>query len=673
MSLFRLSFSFALAFMATALRAQSTLPTLLKPLPAQTLVTAGTTITIDLRDYFGLPGVTGQVVQYDTVMGKFNVELLASAAPQHVANFLKYVAAGSYSNSFFHRSALNSSGVVSILQGGGYTWSGSQPVTMLKLSPVPLEYNLANTRGTLAAARTNDANSATSEWYFNVRDNSTLLAPGIDGSGYTVFGRVLGSGMTVVDGFAANPPMTRVNARALYGPAFEEVPARNFNPSATTLVTANMAIVHSISAVTIYPSTDSAASVLALTSQISAPSVVDATISGSNLSLTPKALGTVDVIIRAADTNGNVASSTFTITVSGPTSVSAAQGATVVFEAPGGATSYRWERNGSDLSGGTSATVSLADMQPSKIGLYAALMTTGTTTTASRSAILGVSTSEKVIGSAEEVGPNIVHPNGNIFDQLLLQGAAATFTADAGQVTRLSYIDLEDDIVQVEFSGAGSVSLLLDAATGPSAPVKYNQPTVAYMKGHAGIVVTGANETTNLSIFTVGRATAFDPTGAYDILQAPSATNVPANNGSSLFVGHGSTVYEGTAGVAFVAITSTNGQFGGIRAANATFYAVRGLTGIYAPDVSFTGPVFVGNIVAATEATGVLRLGSSTDVRIIGGNLEQLNARAVQVNGVTQLKFTAGITSHGIARPAQTNQARLEQDGVDVTSQIVVY
>ena len=666
MSLFRLSFSFALAVMATALRAQSTLPTLLKPLPAQTLVTAGTTITIDLRDYFGLPGVTGQVVQYDTVMGKFNVELLASAAPQHAANFLNYVQAGAYTAGVFHRSAaLDSSGQTSILQGGGYTWTGSQFASIFRYNPVPLEYNLPNARGTLAAARTSNINSASSEWYFNTRDNSTILGTG-NGGGYTVFGRVMGSGMTVVDTMAAFP---RYNVT---GSVFTDLPLRNV--SGNTITTANVAIINSISLASIYPpSTGSAASVLALTGQISAPAVVDATISGSNLSLTPKALGTVDVIIRATDSNGNVESSTFTITVSGPTSVSAAQGATVVFEAPGGATSYRWQRNGSDLSGGTSATVSLADMQPSKIGLYSALMTTGTTTTASRSAILGVSTSEKVIGSAEEVGPNIVHPNGNIFDQLLLQGAAATFTADAGQVTRLSYIDLEDDIVQVEFSGAGSVSLLLDAATGPSAPVKYNQPTVAYMKGHAGIVVTGANETTNLSIFTVGRATAFDPTGAYDILQAPSATNVPANNGSSLFVGHGSTVYEGTAGVAFVAITSTNGQFGGIRAANATFYAVRGLTGIYAPDVSFTGPVFVGNIVAATEATGVLRLGSSTDVRIIGGNLEQFNARAVQVSGVTQLKFTAGITSHGVARPAQTNQARLEQDGVDVTSQIVVY
>ena len=83
MSLARSLFVLTLALVTTALPGQSTLPTALQPLPARTLVSAGTTITIDLREYFSLPGVTGQVVQYDTVMGKFNVELLANAAPQH--------------------------------------------------------------------------------------------------------------------------------------------------------------------------------------------------------------------------------------------------------------------------------------------------------------------------------------------------------------------------------------------------------------------------------------------------------------------------------------------------------------------------------------------------------------------------------------------------------------
>ncbi len=89
--------------------------------------------------------------------------------------------------------------------------------------------------------------------------------------------------------------------------------------------------------------------------------------------------------------------------------------------------------------------------------------------------------------------------------------------------------------------------------------------------------------------------------------------------------------------------------------------------------MQFTGPVFAGDIYAFDDATPVLVLGSGTDVRITGGSLLQSNGRAVQVNGISQLKFTAGSDSHGnLYPPAQSNRARLEQNGVDVTSQIVV-
>ena len=214
----------------------------------------------------------------------------------------------------------------------------------------------------------------------------------------------------------------------------------------------------------------------------------------------------------------------------------------------------------------------------------------------------------------------------------------------------MSYIDMNDDIVQVEFSGAGTLTLVLDAPTGPALPQKYNQ-NVQYLRGHAGIILTDANATTNLTVFSVGRA-------------------VPGSN-PALY--RDDVTYDGMAGLAFIAITSTDGQFGGLRAANANFYATRGLTGVYAPDVRFSGPVFVGEITAVDDATPVLRIGSGGDVRITGGDLSQSNNRAVQVSGISQLKFTAGSSSHGTNFPVQTNQGRLEQDGVDITSQIVVY
>lgn len=362
-----------------------------------------------------------------------------------------------------------------------------------------------------------------------------------------------------------------------------------------------------------------------------------------------------------------------------PASAVASVGGNVTFSiaataASGGAApTYQWQLNGTSLAGATSTTLTVADVQPASTGLYTAIVTSGATT-ASEAAVLGVATSSKVAGAGTELQPaNIPHPNGNTFDQVLVTGAAETITADANQITRTSFIDLNGDIVQVEFTGAGALSLVLDAPTGPAVPANYNQ-AVSYMKGHAGIVVTGANETTNLSIFSVGRITAFDPTGAYDFLQPVSATNNPANNGSSLFTGHAGTAYDGVADIAFIAISSANGKFGGLRASDASCFATKGLTGIYAPGVAFSGPVYLSDINAdaAGTATPVFIIGSSSDTRITGGDLLQGNGQPVKVAGLTQLKFTAGVTSNNVTLPAKTNRAVLQQNGVDVTTQVVV-
>ncbi len=309
----------------------------------------------------------------------------------------------------------------------------------------------------------------------------------------------------------------------------------------------------------------------------------------------------------------------------------------------------QWQRNGANVTGATNASLTLSSVAPGDAGIYSALVTTGGTAT-SQSFVVGVSATTKVVGTGTEVGSNILHANGNTFDQVLLQGVAASFTADAGQVTRMSFVDLQDDIVQVEFSGAGTVSVVLENATGPAAPVNYNQPTVSYMRGHAGIVVTGANETTNLSVFSVGRGNAVN--------QALFRDDV---------------TYDGLADISFIAIQSTNGKFGGLRTANASYLSTKGLTGLYAPNVEFAGPVFVGDINASDHATPVLMLGSNLgETRITGGNLEQANGRAVQVSGLTQLLFTAGSTSHNGSLTAKTNLGRLEQNGTNVTAQIVV-
>lgn len=348
--------------------------------------------------------------------------------------------------------------------------------------------------------------------------------------------------------------------------------------------------------------------------------------------------------------------------------------ATLTATSTGGNSTYRWQRNGTSLAGSSASTLSLADFRPSNTGLYTyEVLSSGTKLGRSQPLILGLSTNQKFVGSGLEILPaNVRHPNGNFYDQISMRGSLLTITADLGQATRVSFIDLNDDIVQVEFAGAGTLSIILDEASDQDQPTKYHQPGVPYSRGHASIVIAGANETTNVTVFTVGRATAFDPTGAYNIALGVSDTNDPAKNGSPLFQGHATTDYDGFADIAFIAIQSTNGRFGGVRTANTNYFATRGFTGVYAPGVKFEGPVWVHDINASAEATPVLVVGLTNDARITGGSLAQDNHRAVQVSGISQLRFTAGSSSHGIRFEAQPNRGRLEEDDVDVTAKIVV-
>jgi hypothetical protein len=367
--------------------------------------------------------------------------------------------------------------------------------------------------------------------------------------------------------------------------------------------------------------------------------------------------GTYAVTVGATASNGSVSRTvtlffnSLPVFTSQPQSASVAAGGSVTLTAAAtgtGTLSYQWLKNGVAISGATGTSLTVANIQLGDVGSYVVTATNIAGSTNSQAAAVGLTSTAKVSGSGTQVAGDIVHPNGNVYDQVLLTGDSATITADTGKVTRISFIDLNDDIVQVEFSGAGTVTLTLENPSGPAAPIKYNQPTVTYMKGHASLVITGANETSNLSIFTVGTATAVN---------------------QALFPA--GMTYDGVADLGLVSIATTNGRFGGIRTANTGFFRVAGLTGISAPGVAVQGPTYIGDITADANATGAMIFGSTTDVRITGGDLLQLNSRAIQVSGITRVNFTAGTKSNGQNQPAQANRARFEQDGVDVTTQLV--
>jgi len=140
-----------------------------------------------------------QKVRLDTSMGEIVIELDAAKAPKSVANFLDYVKAGHYDGTVFHRVIPNF-----MIQGGGFDADMNQKPTR---APIPLESKngLTNVRGSVAMARTNVPDSATSQFFINLKDNAFLnSANAPDGTGYAVFGKVL-SGMDVVDKIWAVP------------------------------------------------------------------------------------------------------------------------------------------------------------------------------------------------------------------------------------------------------------------------------------------------------------------------------------------------------------------------------------------------------------------------------------------------------------------------------------
>ena len=134
-----------------------------------------------------------------TAKGSITLELDPARAPISTNNFLAYVSKGFYRSTLFHRVIPNF-----VVQGGGYT-TGMVKKTD-QAAPIELESNkgLSNLRGTLAMARTNLPNSATSEFYINLVDNVSLDFKNTVNPGYAVFGKVI-QGMELVDAIALEP------------------------------------------------------------------------------------------------------------------------------------------------------------------------------------------------------------------------------------------------------------------------------------------------------------------------------------------------------------------------------------------------------------------------------------------------------------------------------------
>lgn len=160
-------------------------------------------------------------VKFATTAGEFVVELYPDKAPKTVENFLQYVKDKHYDGTIFHRVIDNF-----MVQGGGFDAKYTQKSTR---APIPLEASngLKNNVGMIAMARTSDPNSATSQFFINVKDNAMLNAPSPDGHGYAVFGKVV-SGADVIQ-------KIKTSATGAAGPFASDVPKTTILINSATL------------------------------------------------------------------------------------------------------------------------------------------------------------------------------------------------------------------------------------------------------------------------------------------------------------------------------------------------------------------------------------------------------------------------------------------------------
>ena len=361
-----------------SLFAATDVPTVQTPL-ANTSVPMNTGIpATDLTTTFTVPGVTNAIVQMQMAWGTankgtVNIQMAPASAPNTVTNFLNYVNAGTYTNTVVHRSIVGTPPAgFSIIQGGEFQWPAFG--TVATNAPINMEFSLANTRGTIAMARTSALNSATSGWFFNVIDNTGVFN---SGNQYAAFGTVIGSGMTVVDAVNALPTYHATSLNA----AFTNYPLSGYT-SPPGYVNANAVRVTNASVVPLFPTTlvvdvtsssttsnivtvsnppagfqvgaaflgtkvtaiagnqvtllnnadrsigvqtsvsaskAGETSVVSFSLAVNNPALVTASLAGSSLNLSVKSNrgGFADIAVNATDTNGNTAQSKFRLSVAG--------------------------------------------------------------------------------------------------------------------------------------------------------------------------------------------------------------------------------------------------------------------------------------------------------------------------------------------------------------------
>lgn len=261
-----------------------------------------------LSEHFDDPAIEGSTVRIDSPLGSFIVETFDRITPITAQNFIDLATAGNYDDMFVHRSVPGF-----VIQGGGFNYpeGATSPGSVTNNGTIVNEFDnwfdaelggLAagtplNLRGTVSMAKVGgNPDSATSQWFVSLADNSAILDP--QNGGFTVFAQVLYDGMDTVDAIAA---LDRVNA----GDPFSELPVRGEVGTAIVrddLVTTTTTVVEKLA----YEVTSN-----------SNPGLLTASLVDGQLQIVPVTgqIGVAAVTVTATDLEGNTVSDTIEVTV----------------------------------------------------------------------------------------------------------------------------------------------------------------------------------------------------------------------------------------------------------------------------------------------------------------------------------------------------------------------
>ena len=240
-----------------------------------------------------------------------------------------------------------------------------------------------------------------------------------------------------------------------------------------------------------------------------------------------------------------------------------------------------------------------------------------------------------ITGDGIDDGEILHEPSGHTLDLVRMSGPIVEVTADFHQITRVSFFDLNGDLVAADFSGAGVLTVFLDDFSGP-APADPNLYNLAdeYVTGKASFQIVGSDESTFFSVFTIGTVNEF-PEGI--ILGAPEE-------------------YDGVADITRLVIVENpsnpiGSNFAGISMANTRFTGSTGSIGITAINVQVQRFVEIGDLDASDSGVPTLLFGLSSQfgtIQVSGGDLSQSNGLPINESGFSTVNFVAGGFSNGI-------------------------